>query len=110
VTRDVLGATSWGAAGAKVLDHDGDGKLDLLVTDMHSDMWMPPSTAIASLDERRKWAGPEGGVVEMKFAPHDQAADLRARFRTPKAGAIYGTTLFRALGGGRFDDVSDRAG
>ena len=31
--------TPWGAMGIKFFDYDNDGRLDLLVTDMHSDMW-----------------------------------------------------------------------
>ena len=38
VTQKVLSKTSWGAIGAKVFDFNNDGRLDLLITDMHSDM------------------------------------------------------------------------
>jgi enediyne biosynthesis protein E4 len=37
-SREVFPRTSWGAMGVKVLDFDNDGRLDLFVTDMHSDM------------------------------------------------------------------------
>ena len=40
VTATTLGKTSHGAIGSKVFDYDGDGRLDLFVVDMHSDMWM----------------------------------------------------------------------
>src|SRR5262249_49743028 len=40
VTLEVLGRPSWGATGARAFDYDNDGKLDLLLVDMHSDMWM----------------------------------------------------------------------
>ena len=36
--------TPWGAMGAKVLDWNGDGRLDLFVTDMHTDMSSPTSS------------------------------------------------------------------
>src|SRR5437667_857620 len=39
-TRAYFPKTPWGAMGVKVFDFDGDGRLDLLVTDMHSDMWV----------------------------------------------------------------------
>jgi enediyne biosynthesis protein E4 len=38
VTKEVLGKTSWGAIGSKVFDFNNDGRLDLLMVDMHSDM------------------------------------------------------------------------
>src|SRR5438876_147303 len=44
VTRTYFPKTPWGAMGVKVFDFDGDGRLDLFVTDMHSDLWVniPP--------------------------------------------------------------------
>src|SRR6185437_4111042 len=42
VTREALGRTSYGAIGCKAFDYDNDGRLDLFVADMHSDMWMDP--------------------------------------------------------------------
>src|SRR5262249_35315798 len=41
VTKETLGRTSFGAIGSKAFDFNNDGKLDLLIVDMHSDMWMP---------------------------------------------------------------------
>src|SRR5207249_1334868 len=43
-TRSYFPKTPWGAMGVKAFDFDGDGRFDLLVTDMHSDMWVniPP--------------------------------------------------------------------
>src|SRR5262249_3364699 len=40
VTQATLGKTSFGAIGARAFDFNNDGKLDLLIVDMHSDMWM----------------------------------------------------------------------
>jgi len=37
-TEDIFPRTPWGAMGAKVFDYNNDGRLDLWVTDMHSDM------------------------------------------------------------------------
>src|SRR5439155_14706694 len=42
VTKEVLGRTSWGAIGSKAFDFNNDGRLDLFIADMHSDMWLPP--------------------------------------------------------------------
>src|SRR5881394_29469 len=43
-TREYFPRTPWGAMGVKAFDFDGDGRMDLLVTDMHDDMWLniPP--------------------------------------------------------------------
>jgi FG-GAP-like repeat len=40
VTLKTLGKTPWGGMGAKVFDFNNDGKLDLYIVDMHSDMWV----------------------------------------------------------------------
>src|SRR5262249_41861749 len=40
VTPEVLGRTPAGALGARAFDFNNDGRLDLYVVDMHSDMWM----------------------------------------------------------------------
>jgi len=86
--------TPWGAMGAKVFDFDGDGKLDLLVTDMHSDMW-------ANIPEG-DWA------AEARKADSSRArADF---FPTGKDRFIFGNALFANRGGGRFQDVSDSVG
>ena len=37
-TKAYFPRTSWGAMGIKFFDYDNDGRLDLFVTDMHSDM------------------------------------------------------------------------
>ena len=37
-SRDVFPRTSWGAMGIKVFDVNNDGRMDIFITDMHSDM------------------------------------------------------------------------
>jgi len=93
-TKDYFPKTPWGAMGAKVFDFDGDGRLDLFVTDMHSDMWanIPPGD----------WAT-ETRKADSAPAPADF-------FPAGKAGFIFGNALFANLGGGRFEEVSDSLG
>jgi hypothetical protein len=93
-TRSHFPKTPWGAMGVKVFDFDGDGRLDLFVTDMHSDMWVniPPG----------HWAA-EAGKADSSRAPGRFLPGGKARF-------IFGNALFANRGGGRFEEVSDRVG
>src|SRR5262249_36099237 len=80
VASKVLGKTSWGAIGAKAFDFNNDGRLDLLIVDMHSDMWAPPDPALRTVAvqyERRKFqslAGPFGDKAEYAITA-EQLAD-----------------------------------
>ncbi len=86
--------TPWGAMGVKAFDFNGDGRVDLFVTDMHSDMWanIPPGD----------WAA-EARKADTTPAPVDY-------FPTGKRGFVFGNALFVSRGGGGFDDVSDSVG
>jgi len=94
VTRTYFPKTPWGAMGVKVFDFDGDGRLDLFLTDMHSDMWanIPPGD----------WAA-EASKADSSQAPADFFPGGKDRF-------IFGNALFANRGGGRFEEVSDAAG
>lgn len=78
--------TSWGAMGIKSFDYDNDGRMDLLITDMHSDMVgdIPPH------DEK------------LKFPPPEDLPVLQGA-----ANNIFGNSFFRNLGQGRFAEMSD---
>lgn len=88
--RRVFPATPWGAMGVKVLDWNGDGKLDLYVTDMHTDMagTLEPGT------EKKK---------------HDPATMFPFNFLGTDGHHVLGNALFTNLGGGKFDEQSDAA-
>ncbi len=88
-SREIFPRTSWGAMGIKVLDFDNDGRMDIFITDMHSDMsdMTPPE-----LDSRKS---------DMKWPES---------FRGSGKTSIWGNTLFRKDGAGKFTEVSDALG
>ncbi|HEY2290448.1 MAG TPA: CRTAC1 family protein [Thermoanaerobaculia bacterium] len=79
--------TSWGAMGIKLFDFDNDGRMDLLVTDMHSDM---VSYDVPPQDEK------------LKFPPAEDLPIYQGA-----ANNIFGNSFYRNLGGGRFAEMSD---
>jgi enediyne biosynthesis protein E4 len=91
--------TPWGAMGIKFFDFDNDGLMDLLVTDMHSDM----SEEIGPDKEKSK--------SDMKFPasylrggmPHDMG-------RPGGEKSIFGNAFYHNLGNGKFEEISDRLG
>jgi hypothetical protein len=95
-THTYFPRTPWGAMGAKVFDFNGDGSLDLYITDMHSDMF----DNIAPGD----WAG-EARKSDSTKMP----ADI---FPTGKSQFILGNALFtRAASSTKgYDEVSDKLG
>jgi hypothetical protein len=113
VTRSVLPRSSFGAIGCRAFDFDNDGRLDLLITDMHSDMWWPQRRNPA--DYPREWFLKKyphlcGHTYEMARDGPQQEEKVAKLFKVDYKSAIFGNTLHRALGGGRFEEVSDRAG
>jgi hypothetical protein len=112
VTREAFGATSFGACGARAFDFDNDGKLDLFLADMHSDMWMGldpnnESEAIAANIQGKKFSS-LFGPWESRFAgARYRETEEFLGFRPEEV--VYGNTLFQNLGGGKFAEVSDKA-
>ncbi len=88
-SREVFPRTPWGSMGIKVFDYNNDGRFDIFVTDMHSDM----SEAIGPGREKRK--------SRIRWPETFLGTDGRS---------IFGNALFEGAGGGRFEEVSDRVG
>jgi enediyne biosynthesis protein E4 len=88
-SRQVFPRTSWGAMGIKVFDVDNDGRLDIFITDMHSDM----SDMIDPEREKMK--------STMRWEPR-VVGDGKA--------SIWGNSLFLKEGPGKFREVSDSFG
>jgi hypothetical protein len=87
-TAALFPKTPWGSMGIKFFDYDNDGLLDLFVTDMHSDMSEEVGPEREKLKSRMQW-------------PADFLGD---------GGFVFGNAFYRNLGGGRFEEISDRLG
>jgi hypothetical protein len=110
VTKSVLGRVSWGAVGARAFDFDGDGRLDLFVVDMHSDMWTPPRMDPAFVEYGKKYASFYERAIQLGFAPPGADADMDRAASIRRADVVFGNTLYRAKAGGGFEEVSAAAG
>jgi len=86
--------TPYGAMGVKSFDFNGDGRLDLFVTDMHSDMWVNIPAGYWDVETEK---------VDSSQAASDYFPDGKAPF-------IFGNALYAKLGGGKFEEVSDSLG
>ena len=89
-TDEYFPRTPWGAMGVKFFDYDNDGRMDLLITDMHSDMF--------------KDIGPDQEKLKAQTHPSDAALG------GPADKFVFGNALYHNLGGGKFEEVSDRMG
>ena len=85
-SREVFPRTSWGAMGIRVFDFDNDGRMDIFITDMHSDM----SQEVGPEHEREK--------SHMVWSEE---------IRGDGTASIWGNSVFHNEGGGRFREVSD---
>ncbi len=115
VTKEVLGRVSWGAIGAKVLDFNNDGKLDLFISDMHSDMWVPPfadATRYAMKNATVKYPHVTGAGINVLGGKQAEVTEalMVDRLRVRYDDVVFGNSLFKNLGTGRMEEMSDRAG
>jgi hypothetical protein len=115
VTWQALGATSVGTCGARAFDFNNDGKLDLLLADMHSDMWMDldagPETYRLALEFQGKRfpnaLGPRGEIDPAGSASAARRTADRLRFKPEEV--LYGNSLFKNLGDGHFKEMAEQA-
>jgi hypothetical protein len=117
VTRQVLGRTSWGGMGARAFDFNNDGKLDLYIVDMHSDMWMGLNYDWTSelLDvikrgEHRKYPYLSGPTIYYKTETQAGEKQKADRLKIKYDEVVFGNTFFKNLGNGKFEEISDQAG
>jgi enediyne biosynthesis protein E4 len=89
-TAEYFPKTPWGAMGVKFFDFDNDGRMDLYVTDMHSDMMQEQDPA----------------HEQDKITNHFQSGMLGG----PESDFIFGNAFYHNLGGGKFEEISDKIG
>ncbi len=101
-TRQYFPRTPQGAMGIKFFDFNQDGKIDLFITDMHSDMSLPQLNASRrnlrlnfETSKSETWCGVNWSPQERSFATN--------RF-------IFGNAFFLNQGNGQFIEISDTIG
>ncbi|MGH7140195.1 MAG: CRTAC1 family protein, partial [Pirellulales bacterium] len=113
VTAVALGKTSVGAIGARAFDFNNDGRLDLFITDMHSDMWIGPDdrNLVQPHKKFQSIAGPADGLdTEQQMLMSLLEKRFRDRLGLDFNTVLFGNSFFRNEGAGRFTEVSDAAG
>ena len=88
-SRQLFPRTSWGSMGIKVFDFNNDGRQDIFVTDMHSDMSETIGPEREKLKSNMQWP---------------------VEFRGTGATSIWGNSFFLKEGPGTFREVSDEIG
>jgi hypothetical protein len=85
-SREVFPRTSWGAMGVKSFDFNNDGRMDIFITDMHSDMSEMTGPELDHLKSEMKW---------------DES------FRGNGKSSIWGNSFFLKDGPDKYREASD---
>ncbi len=111
VTMATLGRTPFGGIGAKVFDYNNDGKLDIYIVDMHSDMWMGidgshSTLAAARESEKVRFSYFFGPNVENSEAYQQKEAALHDVLEFSRDEVLFGNAFYKNLGDGKFEEIS----
>ncbi|HXV62086.1 MAG TPA: CRTAC1 family protein [Vicinamibacteria bacterium] len=88
-SREIFPRTPWGAMGVVAFDFDNDSDMDIMITDMHSDM--------------SEEVGPEREKLK-------SLVSWGERFLRSGGKSVYGNAFYRNDGGGKFTEISDSIG
>jgi hypothetical protein len=88
-TAEHFPKTPWGTMGIKFFDFDNDGRMDLLLTDMHSDMSEEIGPDLEKKKSRMQWTD---------------------AFLQGGGNNVFGNAFYRNRGDGRFEEASDPLG
>jgi enediyne biosynthesis protein E4 len=107
VAKEVLGKTSFGTIGCKAFGVANDGRLDLLMVDMHSDMWLSVNLLPSEVGNPL--------ILKMKYQslygpnPPPSGRDKTTLFQVDHESVVFGNTLFKQQADGTFKEISDQA-
>jgi hypothetical protein len=93
--------TPWGAMGIKFFDFNQDGRMDLFITDMHSDMTGLQTKATKSNTKSTFERGKSEAFC---------MAEWSDAFLQGASNNIFGNAFYLNQGGGKFTEVSDNIG
>ncbi len=99
--------------GVYPFDFNNDGKLDLFMVDMHSDMWPSPDTDLTTIDVHKKYRylGISEEETDPQYAQKLQAGQRFADLVGLRPNEVlFGNALFKNQGNGKFVEMSDKAG
>ena len=100
-TAEYFPKTPWGSMGMKVFDFNGDGKLDLFIVDMHSDMTQKQSLEFQGAIEKPR---------ERLKSDSWCSIEWTEEFLQGSSNNIFGNALLINQGNGKFLDESDKRG
>ncbi|MCH2130700.1 MAG: CRTAC1 family protein [Pirellulaceae bacterium] len=102
-SRELFPKTPWGSMGIKVFDFDNDGRMDIYITDMHSDMSEDVGPDQEKLKSRMQW--PDSFLASDGVSIYGNAF-----FRNVSTGPALAASKDQASIQPDFEEISDRIG